>query len=357
MDYTPNKGINFVRALIANACVKGDPDAAVAYAATRWGEDSPVAKIARGAVAKDVSAGSTATGSWSADLVAFNGAQAEFVAAVREASVIGRLTGLRRINFNIRTIVQTGGFAGSWVGEGKAMGVGTMTFDTLTLPPLKVTALTTATREALENSSPAMETVIRDDLVRALSEAVDAAFLNPLNTGVSGEMPAAATNGVMSIPASGSLADDLANITNGTTIDLTRAFLVGRPELLVSLVSSPFPNVGARGGELAGIPTIASRGVPNDVDGAQQLILIDPTGIAIAEGDAELKSSTQGTIQMLDPDSVTMDSVTPTGTSVVSLWQTNTVALGALQFINWQLARPGAIAILDGLPNPSGDFS
>ena len=42
------------------------------------------------------------------------------------------------------------------------------------------------------------------------------------------------------------------------------------------------------------------------------------------------------------------NSASATGTSVVSMYQTNSIAIRAERFINWQVARPGAVAWVEG---------
>jgi hypothetical protein len=48
-------------------------------------------------------------------------------------------------------------------------------------------------------------------------------------------------------------------------------------------------------------------------------------------------------------DAPTMDSDTPTGTSVVSMFQTNSVAFRAERTINWKRRRDEAVVYLTGV--------
>jgi hypothetical protein len=77
------------------------------------------------------------------------------------------------------------------------------------------------------------------------------------------------------------------------------------------------------------------------------LLLIDPTRIALAEEGGDLRVSTQASIEMSDAPSG--DSVIPTETQVVSLWQSNSIALGVLRYANWR-AMPNAVSMLAPAP-------
>jgi hypothetical protein len=46
-------------------------------------------------------------------------------------------------------------------------------------------------------------------------------------------------------------------------------------------------------------------------------------------------------------DTPTGDSVAPTPTQLVSMWQTNSLALKAERFINWKKLRSGAVVFMN----------
>jgi hypothetical protein len=168
-------------------------------------------------------------------------------------------------------------------------------------------------------------------------------------------MPTSITNGLTAVAASGNLKADIDRLVAGFNGDLAAAFLVGKPELLVQISGADFPNVGARGGEIAGIPTLAANAVPNDADSDYQLALIDPAGIAYTSdnSEADVRVSRQGTIQMTDaPDN---NAITATAANMVSLFQTNGAAIAALMRENWRVVRPGSVRLLSGIePTTAG---
>jgi hypothetical protein len=80
---------------------------------------------------------------------------------------------------------------------------------------------------------------------------------------------------------------------------------------------------------------------------AGQIALVDPTGIAYAEADAETRVSQQGSVD-LSPE--------PGGAAEhVSLWQNNLVAIMATIRITWRVIRPGSVAIITGAAYGGGE--
>lgn len=338
------KGTTFARMVIAKAIGQNNNAEAAGFAAARWGEASAPARLLKAAV----SAGSTGDPDFGPLSGEYGSAATEFIALVRQRSIIGRLSGLRRVPLHVPILLQTGGIEGSWVKEGRPIPLSKMVFERTTMDVLKIAAMTVITEELLTTSDPAAEQLIRADLVRALAEGSDGAFIDPANAGVPEEQPASVTHGLTAITSTGDFKSDLDRLVAGFPGDLSAAFLVGKPELLVQISGAEFPNVGARGGEIAGIPTLASEGVPN-AGGQYQLALIDPTGIVYTADDAaaDVRVSRQGTIEM--SDTPTNDGVTGAGSNQVSLWQNNCVAVAGLMRENWRVERPGSVRLLAGI--------
>jgi hypothetical protein len=271
--------------------------------------------------------------SWGDALVAWRGASAEFFRLVRDRSIIGQMRGLRTVPLLTRIVGTVSGTTAYWVGQAGAVPVSNAQFLEENLRPLKVAALSVLTEELLEASDPAAEGVIREDLVGAMAEAIDLSFLDIDNAGVANVKPASVTNGLTPIVSVDPEAD-LAALIADFDGDLTNAYLIGSPATLAAMSGANRPNVGARGGEVAGIPAIPSRAATDT------LALIDATAIAIGEADVELKVSREATIEMAD--NPTNNSVTPTPTNHVSLWQSNSAGVLTTKAINWKLGRPGA---------------
>jgi hypothetical protein len=334
------KGSDFVRSLMAVAISKGDSSDASAYAATRWGPRTA-------AVTKAAVEALTTSSAASADLVAFQGAATEFFNTVSERSIIGRLSGLRRQPFYTRTLVSTEA-VGHWVGEGQGKPLTRMAFGKSVLQPRKVVALTVATMELLRDSSPAAESVIRAELIRAVLEVLDTSFIDPANAGVDGITPASVTTDVSPVNSTAAHDADPASLVGGFGGDLTTSHIILAPETALTLVSTDRPGIGARGGSWAGIPLVVSRYVPAGI-----AVLIDAAAVALAEDPGELRTYTQGDVLMTDDAvmaSAEMGSPqTPLPASLVSLWQTDSAALVAARAMNWAVVRPFSVSVLDGI--------
>jgi hypothetical protein len=78
------------------------------------------------------------------------------------------------------------------------------------------------------------------------------------------------------------------------------------------------------------------------------VLLANATDIYLSDdGNVVLDASREASIQMLDDP--TNDSVTPTATSMVSMFQTNSVALRAERWINWSKRRDAAVQLINNV--------
>lgn len=343
----------FTRTLIALAATRADVadsddlQTAANYAARRWGEASqPADLLARDFHARvktaTVPALSTISGNDAADLKTTDGSIAAFFAAVREASLLGRIPGLRNVPMDTRLLIADDEFEAAWIGEGAPVPVSSATFHDERLSPLKIAGLCVLTRELIDSTDPAAEGAIQADLIAALSAGIDASFIDPSNAGTANVKPASATYGAHTEAASGDGGADLRNLIAAFQGSLERAVLIGSAQTFAAL-SDPFlfPLLGVRGGSALGIPAIAAKAA------GDTLALIDPDGIAVAMGGAEIKISQQGTIEMTDGP--TNSAATGTASTMTSMWQTNSIAVMGLQIANWSRARDGAVRVLTGM--------
>ena len=65
-----------------------------------------------------------------------------------------------------------------WLAEGDALTDSGLTFDSISLKPRHVGAITELSRQLLQQSNPAIETLVRDDFINVVSLAVDRAMLH-----------------------------------------------------------------------------------------------------------------------------------------------------------------------------------
>lgn len=341
----PTKGLAFVRLLIAEAKTD-DPEAAEHFAAKRWGADSLAARIAKNGGSDvlasqkaAVAAGSTLSSNWAELLAETATAGAEFFGLVAERSLIGRIAGLRRVPFDTRLINAVTGLSAAWIGEGVAVPVSKAAFGVELLPPRKVASVSVVTQELINSADPAAELLIRDTMAQAVAEAIDLAFIDPTNDGVANVKPASVTYGVTPTTGGGDALGDVRALIDDFPGDLGRAVLVGSPNRFADMHDPMLlPNIGVRGGNAMGIPAVPSKAA------GETLALIDPDGIALGGGETIFTVARQASIEMLD--NPTNNSVTPTPTTTVSLWQTNAVATMAESVVNWETARP-SVAVLE----------
>ena len=327
-------------------------------AAELYGPDSPVTMELM--TKANVLAGATVSGNWAANLVSPEGAMAQdFIEWLRPQTILGRFgTGgvpsMRSVMFNVPMVQQTAGGAGYWVGEGKAKPLTSFNFARLTLPPLKVANICVLTMESMRFSSPKSDTIVRDQLAAALKERLDLDFITPSKTAVAGVSPASVTNGAPSIVSSGDDADAvrldirslIAKYMAANNPPTSGVFIMGSTvAAALTSMTNPlgqpeFAGMSMTGGVLFGFPVIASDYVP-----AAVVVLINASDIYLADdGEITIDSSNEASLEM--SDAPTGSSITPTATQLVSMYQTNSVAIRAERVINWMRRRTQSVAYL-----------
>ena len=363
-------GIGFARIARVKALARLDGDSVREKARELYGENSAT----YGAFVKAaVPAASTTNSGWAGALVGDeSSAFADFVEFLRPMTILGKfgmngVPSLRAVPFRVPLIGQTSGGDGYWVGEGKAKPLTSFDFTRTVLEPLKVANIAVATMETLRDSSPAAEGIIRDQLAAALRERMDRDFIDPAKAASAGVSPASITNGSTVLISTGSTADDVrADIKAllGAFIAANNAptsgvwIMPAVTALAVSLMQNPlgqpeFPGISMAGGMLFGMPVIVSEYVPSDYDpdgaGAEvagaMVALVNASDIYLADnGEVAVDMSQEASLEM--SNTPTGSSVTPTGASLVSMFQTNSVAFRAERTLNWAKRRPSAVAVL-----------
>jgi HK97 family phage prohead protease len=355
-------GIQFARIAKCIGMAKGNMMQAEQIAIQRYGDQDVVVNAIKAAVA----AGANVSGNWAEDLVGdTTSAFADFVEFLRPQTIIGKfgtngIPSLRRVPFRVPLIGQTAGGDGYWVGEGKPKPLTAFDFSRNTLEPLKVANIAVVTMEVLRDSSPSAEMIVRDSLAAALRERLDTDFINPAKAAAAGVSPASITNGVAAPNSAGNDADSIREDIRtifGTFIAANNAptsgvwIMAATTALSLSLMQNPlgqseFPGISMNGGTLFGLPVIVSEYVPT-VSAGGYVFLVNAQDIYLAdEGGITLDMSREASLQMNDAPT-TQDATTGTGTSLVSLWQTNAVGFLAERTINWSKRRASAVAAID----------
>lgn len=349
----PAKGIRFARyARCLGLARKSGRDLMTVVEAEYGQRDPDLVGIVKAAVV----AVNTTT---DAALIGNEGGFADFVEYLRPLTIVGRfgnapVPGLRRVPFRVPLIKQTGASTGYWVGEGKAKPLTKPTWDRTELAPLKAANIAVATMEALRDSSPSAETLLRDDLAAAIAAAVDTAFIDPANAGTNGVKPASITNGLTPITSTGTdaaaIREDVrqamavfvqANNPLSSGVWIMSAMTALALSMMRTALDQPeFSGITMQGGTFFGLPVIVSEYIDDYV------VLANASDIWFADdGGVSVDMSTEASLEM--SDAPTGSSVTPTAAQLVSMFQTNSVAFRAERTLNWTRRRDTGVALIE----------
>lgn len=349
------KGIGFTRLLKAKTVAylsKGQfTPLEFAKAQDGWESETPeVISVLKAAV--------TPLSTSSSPLVEYSVLASEFIEYLRPLTIIGRIPGLRNVPFKVKIPRQSGAAVANWVGESKPKPATAQTFDSITLDPLKVAGIVPLSMELMRFSSPSAETIIRDDLARAIAALVDNDFVDPDKSASAGVSPASITYGITPRTATGTtyayLVADVkatfanflaANITPNVAI-MTQAQALAFSLMETSLGQPQFPQMSLSGGTMLGMTVVASENIPYTEDSPQEgspIIFLRSDDIALADdGGVEVDVSTEASIEM----STTPTDPVSASTVLVSLWQHNLVGIRAERMINWVKRRSAAVQFI-----------
>ncbi len=347
------KGAAFVRQTMALVICKGNRMEAAEYARQRWDDSTPEVSLALKAA---VAAGTTTDPAWAAPLVQQQILN-DFIELLRPATILGKIPGLRQVPFNVKVPMQTAGGTYGWVGEGKPKPLTSLAFGSDSLGMTKVAGIVAMTDELVRSSDPSAEVRVRNDMINGIARFLDAQFISPSVAAVAGVNPASITNGA---PTAAATSDPLADImglinhfaTNNIPLDGVTFIMSPANALSLSFRtnsdgSPEFPGVGLNGGSYRGLNIVTSNTAGTNV------IALQPDYILYADdGAVTIDASREASLQMDSaPDSP------PTATTVmVSLFQTNMIALRAERFVNWKRVVTNAVKYLTAAawPAPTG---
>jgi HK97 family phage major capsid protein len=119
-----------------------------------------------------------------------------FVGPLRN-SLVMRTLGARVLTGLVGNVViprQKTSHVAQWIAEGESLTETGMTFDNITLQPRHVGALTELSRQLIQQSSPQIEQIVRDDMSAVIAEAFDTAMLT--GDGIKQPLGILATTGI-----------------------------------------------------------------------------------------------------------------------------------------------------------------
>ncbi len=284
--------------------------------------------------------GTTTDAGFAASLVHENRLVGEFVEMLRAATVFDKLQGFRAVPFNSKIPSQLTGGSAQWVGEGTKKPVTNGTYGEVEIKEHKLAAITVYTQELMRRSDPAVDVLVRDDLIEASKTLIDATFLDA--AAASASRPAGVLNGVTAIASTGVTAaayeTDLMTLINSfvtANLSLDGSYILmsetraAQISLLRDALGNTYFNGMSLRGErtLMGIPVITSQTV------GDKIILVKTSEILLAQdGGVDVSYSDQATL---------VD-----GSVTHNLWQENKFAVRVEKFITWAKRRPIAAAVL-----------
>jgi HK97 family phage major capsid protein len=371
-------GIQFARLAMCLAKAKGDTGVAHGLMQRHYpnhpaitglavarseGEDFGkfIGKLADMRTKAAIPAATTTDESWAGVLLAHNNYTADFISYLQPRTIIGQfgqngVPQMNRIPFNVHIKGENEGGSADWVGQGKAKPVTRFGYFDAYHGFTKIAGISVLTDELIRFSDPSAETRVRDSLANRVIARLDNDLLDPAVTATPAR-PASLTNGVTGIASSGTDSDairaDIAALfadADDTDLPQDTAVLIMRPAtarrlgLLMTITGvREFPDLTVRGGSLAGYPVIVSNYAP-----ANTVTLVFASEIYLSDdGTVTVDASREASIEM--DDAPTHDSDTPTGVSLVSMFQTNSVALRAERYVHWSKRRANAVQVLTGV--------
>lgn len=316
----------------------------------------------------NVPAGTTQDNLFASPLVQRTTLAGEFLEWLRPQTIIGRIPGLRRVPFNVRITGQSSGATGYWVGEGQAKPLTRYGFNATTLTWAKVAAIIAITDELARFSVPSAEALVRDEIAAALLERLDIDFVDPTKAAVANVSPASITNGVTNLNDTGAtLANTMTDIAQffnamiSNNFDISQCVWIMPNTVAMQLAlmrdatgALAFPTMSVSGGTWQGLPVVASQHLLfSHTPANNKVILVHAPSIAVSDdGGFTIDVSREASLEMDDQPVMASTSAAgspsgPTGSALVSMFQTNSIAIRCERYINWARLRTGAVVWMD----------
>lgn len=231
-------------------------------------------------------------------------------------SVVGQIiAGARKMPFNTN-LGSVKGIAADWIGEGKPFILQAGTASNGLLKPFKMGAMTVIDEELDRLADIGTNTAISGLLKSANVRKTDSTFLSTADE-VEGVSPAGILKDAATTTSYSSLFKK--HVDNGN--NLKTSFLIMPVDTLLETTGDFLQVIGK-----TGVTLIASQYAPG-------VSLMDAGNLMMNNSGSLVKAARHGDVQM--DDAPTNDSVTPTATTLVSLWQTNSVAYSAVTYLSW----------------------
>lgn len=343
------KGQSFVRMVVAKALGSQHNVPAGMIAEHRYGKTNP--RLVQWIKAGEVAGGGTLSGEWGTELQRLDGLYTgDFIEFLHAATLFDRLP-LREVPANVTVKGQDGAATGYWVGESQPIPVSAQDFSTTNLRPLKVAALAVISNELIRDSSPSAEMLVRDALVQASAQRIDATFFST-SAASSNVSPAGLLNGLTAGTSAGTTAAnlraDIAGLYAGFLSDKNATGLVfcmtptlaKQISLMMTDLGQPeFAGMSAANPTLHGDPVYTGDNV-----GAGDFILMKPSDIyRIGDSGVQVSVSRDAAIEMSSAPNNEGFGPTAAGEAIVSMFQTENTAVKIVRSINYAKRRTGCV--------------
>lgn len=263
-----------------------------------------------------------------------------FMASVRAVSAFDQVaaSAMRLPQFVGRVIVSSV-VGTSSVNEGAGKPLRSLTLAATDITPKKIVSQIVMSKELIDGLGTEAMDSLGNELRKSVAFGSDTEFLAALTGNANEAVGGSATfAGIL---------DDMSELARSVQTGAgSRLFYIVTSEIAKALAAGAAANglvgMGILGGELMGVPVLVSDAQAND-----RITLVDASGLAVFLGEISLKSSEEATVQMDSAPS--QDSTTGTGSTLVSMWQTNSFALMAEREMAVKPIRPSSYAHMDSV--------
>lgn len=344
-----------VRATVVNAIALFTGRAIEKVAGERYPGQEAVEVMARA----DATIGTTSVSGWASELMQTS--YASFVDALRGRSIYPELRGRgMALSFDQSGTayipsLTAGGANGSFFGEGSPMRVGRITTAATTMTPRKMGVIVPFSREAAKRSTPSLEALVRDAIVKDTAAILDSHLLDA--TAEDTVRPAGLLNGVAATASGYGGGDyqaviedinallepfDTANASDGIV-------LIMHPKQARKLAMLPGPDgtFGWSDKFMSEFTVVRSTHAT-----AGRLIALRASDFITAAGDApQFEVSNSATVHMEDAsplEIVASGSPDVTAAPVRSFFQTDTMGVRMVMDVAWKMRRSGMVRWING---------
>jgi len=324
-----------------------------------------------GAVIRAAAAGADSTTSGWAGILVEQEMQ-DFIDLLRPMSVFGRVPAGSTVTFDSTNSIKmpkaTTGTPGGFVAEGGAIPVKEGAFSSITLTPSKMGVITVATREVLARSNPALETLLRDMMLRDTAIVLDRRFLCSTAAGSGApsglfhtdNAPSAVAASNTSNAADDAIADIkalqqamyTANVPMGNLVWLMHPSKKLDLMNLRAATGSFYFRDELRNGTLDGIPVLDSAvfdfGVNNGgASNIKAVALVDASLLVKGQGiSPTMALSTEATLHM---DTAPNSDILVPASGGKSLFQTDSMALRLTWETTWRTRHTAAVQYISAV--------